>query len=127
MFIEKLKAAKKNLKASSITTYERNIRRLYKASGGEGAIPEKDHKWINKKSLVAWYKEQPLSVRRHMSNAAIIALQVYKKKSKQWQRRQKTDMQEFDANRNKRELSDKQKSKIPAKGFESLKSAVNVM
>ena len=127
MFIEKLKAAKKNLKASSITTYERNIRRLYKASGGEGAIPEKDHKWINKKSLVAWYKEQPLSVRRHMSNAAIIALQVYKKKSKQWQRRQKTDMQEFDANRNKRELSDKQKSKIPAKGFESLKTAVNVM
>ena len=125
-FIEKLKDRKKNLKASSITTYTRNIRRLYKASGGEGEIPMK-HTWVNSKKLVGWYNGQPLSVRRHMSNAAIVALQVYGKTSKAWDKRQKSDRVEFDEQRNKRELSDKQKSKVPAKGFAAIKTAVATM
>ena len=125
-FIDKLKNKKKNLKASSITTYKRNINRLYKASGGEGDIPMK-HSWVNSKKLIAWYNDQPLSVRRHMSNAAIIALQVYGKTSKAWVKRQKSDMKEFDEQRNKRELSEKQKSKVPTKGFAAIKTAVNTM
>ena len=125
-FIDKLKNKKKNLKASSITTYTRNIKRLYKASGGEGDIPMK-HTWVNSKKLVSWYNDQSLSVRRHMSNAAIVALQVYSKTSKAWVKRQQSDMKEFDEQHNKRELSDKQKSKVPAKGFAAIKSAVNNM
>ena len=125
-FREKLRTKKKNLKDSSVTTYLRNIKRLYKASGGEGEIPLK-HTWINSKKLVAWYKEQPLGVRRHMSNAAVIALQVYGKSSKAWEKRQKSDIKEFDEHRNKRELSEKQKAKVPSKGFAAIKTAVKTM
>ena len=80
-FVSKLREKKKNLKSSSQDTYIRNIKRLRKVKH-ELPIPEKEHKWLLEKGLIAWYDKQPLSVRRHMSTAANIALQIYGKENK---------------------------------------------
>ena len=125
-FESKLREKKKNLKSSSQDTYFRNIKRLRKVKN-ELPIPALDHKWLLSKSLFDWYDTQPLSVRRHMSTAANIALQVYGKEDAQWKKRQVKSMEQFDEDRRKRQLTDKQKSKIPAKGFDSLKRVATQM
>ena len=125
-FIAKLREKKSTLKKSSQDTYIRNIKRLRKVNG-ELPIPEKDHKWVTAKSLIAWHDKQPLSVRRHMSNAANIALGIYGKESKEWKQRQRKSMEQFDEHRRKRELTPAQKARIPAKGFDSLKKVVAQM
>jgi len=125
-FAEKLRKQKNKIKTSSQDTYLRNIRRLRKVSN-ELPIPDKDHKWLASKSLFAWYDKQPLSVRRHMATAAIVALGVYKETNKEWKKRQAKSMEEFDSQRRKRLLTDKQKKAMPAKGFDSLKRVVSQM
>jgi hypothetical protein len=125
-FGDKLKAAKKNLKASSIETYLRNIRRLRKVHG-ELPIPAKESKWLTSKNLLAWYDKQTLSVRRHMATAASVAMGVYKKESEEWKKRQHKSMKEFDEERRERKLTDKQKAKIPSKGFDALKGVISTM
>ena len=125
-FESKLRENKKNLKTSSQDTYFRNIKRLRKVKQ-DLPIPEKDSKWLLEKGLFNWYDKQPLSVRRHMSTAANIALGVYGKDSAEWRKRQVKSMEQFDEDRRKRELTDKQKSKIPAKGFDSLKRVTTQM
>ena len=125
-FETKLRANKKHLKVSSQDTYFRNIKRLRKVKE-ELPIPEKDSKWLLEKGLFNWYDKQPLSVRRHMSTAANIALAVYGKESSEWKKRQVKSMEQFDEDRRKRQLTDKQKSKIPAKGFDALKRVTTQM
>ena len=124
-FVRKLKELKKNLKPSSIDTYLRNVRRLRKV---EGTLPIPDTaSWLTKKSLIGWYDKQSLSVRRHLATAALVALQTYGKKSSEWDKRQKAAMKEFDDQRRKRVLSDKQRSKMPTKGFAALKRVITNM
>ena len=125
-FVDKLKEKKKKLKPSSVNTYIRNIKRLRKVKH-KLPIPDKDHTWLNSKGLFDWYDKQPLSVRRHMANAANIALSVYGKENKDWRKRQRSSMEEFDEQRRKRELTPAQKAKIPAKGFDALKRVVTQM
>ena len=125
MFVDKLKALKKNLKQSSIDTYLRNIKRLRKVHH-DLPIPD-NAKWVKEKKLLDWYDKQPLNVRRHMATAATVVLQVFKTESKPWKERQKSSMKEFDSKRRERKLSDKQKDKIPAKGFKALKIILTVM
>jgi len=125
-FISKLRDKKSNLKKSSQDTYIRNIKRLRRVNG-ELPIPIKDSKWLISKSMFQWYDNQPLSVRRHMSNSANIALAIYGKENKEWKQRQRKSMDEFDEQRRKRELTPAQKEKIPAKGFDSLKKVVSQM
>ena len=125
-FVSKLREKKKKLKKSSQDTYIRNIKRLRRVKN-ELPIPDKDHKWLLSKGLISWYDDQPLSVRRHMSNAANIALSVYGKESKEWKSRQRKSMEEFDESRRKRELTPQQKARIPAKGFDSIKKVVTQM
>ena len=125
-FETKLRANKKHLKVSSQDTYFRNIKRLRKVKD-ELPIPEKDSKWLLEKGLFNWYDKQPLSVRRHMSTAANIALSVYGKESTEWKKRQVKSMEQFDEDRRKRQLTDKQKAKIPARGFDALKRVTTQM
>ena len=125
-FITKLRDKKSTLKVSSQDTYIRNIKRLRKVKH-ELPIPESDSKWLNSKPLFQWYDKQPLSVRRHMATAANIALSIYGKDSKEWKKRQRKSMEQFDEERRKRVLTDKQKSKIPEKGFDALKKVVAQM
>ena len=125
-FVSRLREKKKTLKKSSQDTYIRNIKRLRRVKN-ELPIPDKDHKWLLSKGLISWYDTQPLSVRRHMSNAANIALSVYGKESKEWKSRQRKSMEEFDESRRKRELTPQQKARIPAKGFDSIKKVVTQM
>jgi len=125
-FVSRLREKKKTLKKSSQDTYIRNIKRLRRVKN-ELPIPDKDHKWLLSKGLISWYDTQPLSVRRHMSNAANIALSVYGKESKEWKSRQRKSMEEFDESRRKRELTPQQKARIPAKGFDSIKKVVAQM
>ena len=125
-FIAKLREKKSHLKKSSQDTYIRNIKRLRKVKN-ELPIPVKDHKWLLQKSLYEWEAKQPLSIRRHMSNAANIALSILGKEDKEWRKRQRQSMEEFDEKRRKRELTPAQKKKIPAKGFDSLKRVVTQM
>ena len=58
-----LREKKKNIKKSSQDTYLRNIRRLRKIKG-ELPVPEKDHKWLLSKPLLAWYDKATLNVLR---------------------------------------------------------------
>ena len=125
-FVSRLREKKKTLKTSSQDTYIRNIKRLRRVKN-ELPIPDKDHKWLISKGLISWYDGQPLSVRRHMANAANIALSVYGKESKEWKSRQRKSMEEFDETRRKRELTPQQKARIPAKGFDSIKKVVTQM
>ena len=125
-FISKLREKKSNLKTSSQDTYIRNIKRLRKVKN-DLPIPESDSKWLNSKALLQWYDKEPLSVRRHMATAANIALSIYGKESKEWKTRQRKSMEQFDEHRRKRELTDKQKKKIPEKGFDALKKVVAQM
>ena len=125
-FAEKLREKKKSLKISSQDTYLRNVKRLRKVKGGL-PIPVSDHKWLVSKALIEWFDKQPLSVRRHLSTAANVALIVYGKKSEEWKKRQSKSMEEFDEQRRKRVLSDKQKKLLPAKGFDSLVRVVSQM
>jgi hypothetical protein len=126
MFIDALKQKKSSLKQSSILTYFRNIKRLRRVHG-KLPVPEKDHKWLLSEKLVKWYDDQPLSVRRHMATAANIALDVYGKPDSDWKKRQRDSMEQFDEDRRKRKLTDKQKSAIPVKGFDSLKRVITQM
>ena len=125
-FAAKLREKKSKLKESSVATYLRNIRRLRKVKGAL-PIPPTDYKWLVSKSLLSWVDDQPLSVRRHMATAAVVALSVYEKESIPWKKRSKEAMIEFDKIRNRRELTTKQKKLIPAKGFSSLKKVVGQM
>ncbi len=84
-FIDKLRDKKSNLKVSSQDTYIRNIKRLRRVKHSL-PIPETESKWLVSKALFAWYDKQPLSVRRHMSNSANIALSVYGKENKEWKK-----------------------------------------
>jgi hypothetical protein len=122
-FGEKLRETKKALKPSSVETYIRNVRRLRRAKG-ELPVPPSDHKWLLAKPLLKWFDEQNLSVRRHLATAATVALKVYQKTSDEWKKRQHESMKEFDEQRRKRQLSDRQKKKLPAKGFDSLKKVI---
>ena len=121
-FGDKLRAKKKGLKANSIDTYLRNIRRLRRVHG-KLPIPD-SHKWLVEKKLFTWFDDQPLNIRRHMATAAQVALQAYNKSSKEWQRRQSESMKEFDEDRRRRKMSEKQKSQMPKKGFDALKSVI---
>jgi len=125
-FGDKLREKKSHLKSSSVDTYLRNIRRLRKVKGSL-PIPDTDHKWVISKSLIEWNDKQPLNIRRHMSTAALVALGIYGKKSEAWKDRQRSSMKEFDTDRKERKMTTKQKSKIPAKGFDALKSVVSNM
>jgi len=125
-FGDKLREKKSNIKTSSVDTYLRNIRRLRKVKGTL-PIPVTDHKWLLSKSLLSWFDTQKLSVRRHLATAAMIALSCYGKTSDAWKKRQSDAMTEFDEDRRKRKLTDKQKSKVPAKGFDSLKAVISTM
>jgi len=125
-FGAKLIQKKKAIKSSSVDTYLRNIRRLRKVKG-KLPIPESDHKWVVSKSLLEWYDKQPLNIRRHMSTAAQVALDVYGKKSEAWKTRQSDSMKEFDKDRRERKLTQKMKDKIPAKGFDVLKGVISTM
>ena len=109
-FGDKLKQFKKGIKASSVDTYLRNIKRLRKVIG-DLPIPATDSKWLTSKKLFEWYDKKELNVRRHMSTAASVALGVYKTESKQWKERQHKAMKEFDEKRRERQMTDKQKSK----------------
>jgi len=124
-FVDKLKDKKKHLKKGSVDTYLRNIKRLRKQVG-DLPIPT-DHKWLTQKKMFLWFDDQTLSVRRHLSTAAVVALQVYDKKEPEWNKRQNKAMLEFDKQRKKRELTTKQKELLPEKGFDSLNRAVRQM
>jgi len=124
-FVEKLTALKKNVKKSSLDTYLRNIRRLRKVFH-ELPIPM-DAKWVTEKRMFEWYNKQSLSVRRHMSTAATIFLQVAKKPNAEWTKLQRSSMKEFDENRRQRNLTEKQKKKIPTHGFDAIKRVINTM
>ena len=56
-----------------------------------------------------------------LKTSASVALSVYGKKSDAWKKRQSDAMTEFDEDRRKRKLTDKQKAKLPQKGFDVLK------
>ena len=107
-------------------TYLRNIKRLRKVKHTL-PIPPQDHTWLNSKSLLKWFDEQPLNIRRHLATASVVALTVYGKTSRDWKKRQTEAMHEFDDFRNRRELTDKQKKNMPAKGFDALKDVIKTM
>ena len=122
-FREKLDKIKKDIKPASRDTYARNIRRLRKV---KGKLPIPDSaSWLTEAPLIKWFDAQPLSIRRHLATAAKVALQVYGKESSQWNERQKKAMEEFDTNRRKRQLSDKQRTQMPKDGFDSLKHVIS--
>ena len=122
-FKEKLDRVKKDIKQASRDTYLRNIRRLRKVKH-ELPVPD-SHGWLVEKSLVAWFDKQPLNVRRHLATAAQTALKVYGKESDTWSKRQSTAMKEFDDDRRKRQLTEKQKKQMPKDGFDSLKHVIS--
>ena len=99
-FFDKLKKNRTNIKESSLNTYIRNIRRLYKVYN-KLPIPPSNSKWLNKK-LLKWFDDQSLSVRRHLANAAIISLKVYNEDDNEWQKRHIAAMKEFEEKREKR-------------------------
>jgi len=125
-FLDKLRKAKKNVKASSIDTYARNIRRLRKLKN-ELPIPPEKHAWLLKKELIDHVEKLPLNQRRHLTTAATVALSVYGETSKRWKELQHAAMKEFDEDRRQRKLTDKQKAKMPAKGFDALKTVISTM
>lgn len=125
-FAAQLTESKKHIKASSVQTYLRNIKRLRKVFHSL-PIPEKESSWLTSKKMFAWFDKQPLHVRRHLATASNTALAVYKKPSEKWKTRQKSAMTEFDDDRRKRLLTDKQKKNMPEKGFDSIKRVVSNM
>ena len=122
-FKEKLDRVKKDIKQASRDTYLRNIRRLRKVRH-ELPVPD-SHAWLVEKPLIAWFDKQPLNVRRHLATAAQTALKVYGKESDAWSKRQSTAMKEFDDDRRKRQLTEKQKKQMPKDGFDSLKHVIS--
>ena len=122
-FKEKLDRVKKDIKQASRDTYLRNIRRLRKVKH-ELPVPD-SHGWLVEKPLIAWFDKQPLNVRRHLATAAQTALKVYGKESDTWSKRQSTAMKEFDDDRRKRQLTEKQKKQMPKDGFDSLKHVIS--
>ena len=125
-FVEKLHKLKKGLKSSSRDTYIRNIRRLRKVNNTL-PVPDNDADWLKSKKLFAWFDKQGLSIRRHMATAARVALAVYDVQSEEWKKRQATAMKQFDTQRRERHLTDKQKSQLPAKGFDALRDIIGQM
>ena len=122
-FKEKLDLVKKDIKPASRDTYLRDIRRLRKVRH-ELPVPD-SHAWLVEKPLIAWFDKQPLNVRRHLATAAQTALKVYGKESDAWSKRQSTAMKEFDDDRRKRQLTEKQKKQMPKDGFDSLKHVIS--
>ena len=124
-FREKLNRSKKDIKQASRDTYLRNIRRLRKVKH-ELPVPLTG-KWLVEKPLLAWFDKQPLNIRRHLATAAKVGLQVYGDKSEAWTSRQSAAMKEFDSDRRKRQLTEKQKKRMPKDGFDSLKHVITTL
>ena len=74
-----------------------------------------------------WLKKQSLSVRRHLSTAAVIATQVYNAKIPEWNKLQVRYMKEFDDQRKGRKLTIKQKDQMPKGGFDRIKKVISTM
>ena len=122
-FKERLSKVKKDVKQASRETYLRNIRRLRKVVG-ELPVPG-THDWLTQKRLFDWFDKQPLNVRRHLATGAKVALKVYGKENTKWDERQSKAMKEFDNERRKRELTEKQKASMPKDGFDALKHVIS--
>lgn len=124
-FEANLRKLKKDIKKASVDTYFRNIKRLRKQTSDE-PIPLSST-WLTSKKLLAWYDKEPLSVRRHLATAAVVAMKVYGKNLEQWTSRHNKSIDEYEKDRKTRTLSDKQKKMIPTKGFDALKRAITNM
>ena len=122
-FRERLDKAKSDIKSASRDTYYRNIKRLRKVRH-ELPVPESSN-WLVEKQLLKWFDKQPLNVRRHLATAASVALKVYKRESTPWQERQSRAMKEFDDDRRKRQLSEKQQKQMPKEGFNAMKHIIS--
>ena len=118
-FIKLLKKACKNCSEASIKVYERNIKRLHKLVS-EKELPDTG-KWLSSKDLMKKYKALDLKVRRHLSLAAVKACRAYGTKDDDWVKAMTNDSDAYQKQREKRELTDEEKAKIPKKGYASLK------
>ena len=122
-FRERLDKAKPGIKSASRDTYYRNIKRLRKVRH-DLPVPESST-WLVEKALLKWFDSQPLNVRRHLATAASVGLKVYGRESSAWADRQSAAMKEFDDDRRKRRLTEKQKNRMPKDGFNSLKHVIS--
>ena len=102
--------------------YFRNIKRLYRLIDEEGGIPLNDD-WLKKKSLIDKYKNLPLKTRRHLSIAAVKALQTLGKNADSWTVRMYKDSAAYDRQRSKNKKSPEEKASWPKGGMKAVSKA----
>ena len=113
-----------NCTASTVKTYENNMRRLSKIAGFEG-VP-KSGKWLNKKKLLKSFDKMSLSARRVLSVAAVKLSQMYDQdKPLDWTDRLSKAASEYDDEREKRKKTDREKENWPKDGYNAIGRAAN--
>ena len=120
-FLHKLEKACSKCTKNSINVYHTNIKRLYKFYDEDGEIPL-DGKWLKSEKVLKKYQALPYNIRRHLSTAAIKALQSYKiDDNDAWYTRMILDQKKYQETRNKNKLTDAEKSKMLGGGLKELK------
>jgi hypothetical protein len=118
---DKLKSVCQNCTKPTIQVYMRNIKRLYKLHPDNKEEVPADGKWLANKTLHKKLKALPLNQRRHLSVAGLKACRATKKDDTFWLKQMKDDSDKYSEERGKRTLTDKEKERIPKKGYAAIK------
>jgi len=103
--------------------YIRNIRRIYKLSGGTKDAVPLDKRWVNSQTFIDKYKKFKVNIRRHLSLAAVKFLQTIGEKHVSWSERMEKDSIQYKANRNKNIKSSFEKERWLKNGWKDIRKA----
>lgn len=126
-FRDKMHKVCKNCSEPTIDVYVRNTLRIVKLLDPTATkIPPTGDFLKNPKVFTAFDKLN-LNQRRLLSTAAVKSLDAFSmKRMEKWASRLEKSAEEYDRYREKRQRSDKEKSKWPTKGFDSLRKAAKL-
>ena len=126
-FREKMQKVCKLCSSATIDVYVRNTLRLVKLLDPQATIIPLKGEFLENPKIFTEFDKLNLNQRRLLSTAAVKSLDAFgKPRLEKWGKRLADAAEEYDRLREKRQRSEKEKSKWPAKGFDSLRKAAKI-
>ena len=126
-FYKKLKSKCKNCTENSTKVYLRNITRLFNLSNDKVKELPVTGGWLKKKELFEAYNKIPVNKRRHLSIAAVKAVQALDLEDdavgKKWKLAMLEDANKYQAHRQKNQKSETEEKLWPKGGYLAIKKA----
>ena len=126
-FRQKMQKVCKLCSAATIDVYVRNTLRLVKLLDPQAKIIPPKGGFLENPKIFTEFDKLNLNQRRLLSTAAVKSLDAFgKQRVEKWATRLANAAEEYDRLREKRQRSEKEKSKWPTKGFDSLRKAARI-